>query len=210
MHPLRQTSARMGGDYRIDTSSDAEQLQRARHASPSPGSTPPAARRSPARSGADFADFLLGVPQQATLQVGGTTHLRQRSFDAYIEDNWQKNAKLTFNLGLRYELALPYVEVNGQMSNLDVTPDFTAAAPVISGGSGPVHRRFPARPAEHRRQQPRPAPRRRVPRGARAPSCAAATASPTTAGRTRPSRGNSSRSRRSPRPRRSSAPPPDR
>ena len=42
------------------------------------------------------------------------------AFDAYIEDNWQKNAKLTFNLGLRYELAVPYVEVDGRMANLDV------------------------------------------------------------------------------------------
>ena len=51
------------------------------------------------------------------------------------KDNWQKNAKLTFNLGLRYELVLPYVEVNGQMANLDAAPGFTAAAPVVSGGA---------------------------------------------------------------------------
>ena len=38
-----------------------------------------------------------------TPQVGGTTELRGRSFDAYIEDNWQKNSKLTLNLGLRYD-----------------------------------------------------------------------------------------------------------
>src|SRR5439155_16387729 len=94
-------------------------------------------------TGADFADFLLGVPQQASLQVGGVTHLRQRAFDAYIEDNWQKSAKLTFNLGLRYELAIPYVELNGQMANLDVTPTFTAATPVVAGGVGPYTGAFP-------------------------------------------------------------------
>ena len=60
---------------------------------------------------------------------------------------------------------MPYVEVNGQMANLDVTPDFTAAAPVISGGSGPFHRRVSGRSAEHRREQPRPAPRRGLSRG---------------------------------------------
>src|SRR6185436_7303416 len=69
--------------------------------------------------------------------------LRQRSIDAYIEDNWQKSAKLTLSLGLRYELALPYVETSGQMSNLDVTPDFTAAVPVVSGGTGPFTGAFP-------------------------------------------------------------------
>jgi hypothetical protein len=40
-------------------------------------------------------------------------------------DNWQKNAKLTLNLGLRYELVMPYVEDNGQMANLDAAPGFT-------------------------------------------------------------------------------------
>ena len=87
------------------------------------------------RTGADFADFLLGAPQQATLQVGGTSHLRQHSFDGYIEDNWQKNAKLTLNLGLRYEFARPYVELNGRAANLDATPTFTAVAPVLPGGT---------------------------------------------------------------------------
>ena len=38
---------------------------------------------------------------------------------------------------------MPYVEVNGQMANLDVTPDFTAAAPVIAGGVGPYTGAFP-------------------------------------------------------------------
>src|SRR5206468_11378806 len=87
--------------------------------------------------GADFADFLLGLPQQATLQVGGTTHLRQRSFDAFLEDNWQKSSKLTLNLGLRYELAAPYIEVNGRMANLDAPADFSAVATVLPGAAGP-------------------------------------------------------------------------
>ena len=83
------------------------------------------------------------MPQQATLQVGGTTHLRQ-SFSAYVEDNWRKSARLTFNLGLRYELVLPYIELSGRMGNLDVTPDFTAALRVIAGGAGPFTGAFPA------------------------------------------------------------------
>jgi hypothetical protein len=87
-------------------------------------------------SGADFADFLLGMPQQATLQVGGLTHLRERAFDAYLDDNWQKSSRMTLSLGLRYELTLPYVETSGQMANLDVTPNFTAAQ-VVCATSAP-------------------------------------------------------------------------
>jgi hypothetical protein len=97
-----------------------------------------------AASNAAFADFLLGMPQQATLQVGGTTELRGKSFDAYIEDNWQKSQKLTFNLGLRYELVMPYTDANGHLVNLDAAPGFTSVAPVLAGGSGLFSGVFPA------------------------------------------------------------------
>jgi hypothetical protein len=81
---------------------------------------------------------LLGLPQQATLQVGGLRTLRQKAFAVYLEDNWQHSSRMTFNLGLRYEVPFPYVEENGHMANLDVTPDFTAAAVVLPGQVGPV------------------------------------------------------------------------
>ncbi len=99
---------------------------------------------SNAAANAAFADFLLGLPQQATLQVGGTTELRGKSFDAYIEDNWQKSSKLTINLGLRYELVLPYTDAAGHLVNLDAASGFTAVAPVVAGGSGPFSGVFPA------------------------------------------------------------------
>jgi outer membrane receptor protein involved in Fe transport len=54
------------------------------------------------------------------------TRLRQHSFDVFAQDNWQKSAKLTLNLGVRYEQARHYVETDGRMTNLDVTPDFSA------------------------------------------------------------------------------------
>src|SRR5262249_11505084 len=97
-----------------------------------------------AASSAAFADFLLGMPQQATLQVGGTTELRGKSFNAYIEDNWQKSQRLTFNLGLRYELVMPYTDANGHLVNLDAAPGFTNVASVLAGGSGLFSGVFPA------------------------------------------------------------------
>ncbi|MEI6244830.1 MAG: TonB-dependent receptor, partial [Acidobacteriota bacterium] len=87
-------------------------------------------------TGADVADFLLGMPQLATLQVGGLTRLRERTFSAYIEDNWQRSARVTFNLGLRWEVSMPYVETNGRMANLDVSSGFTAASVVTPGQTG--------------------------------------------------------------------------
>src|SRR5688572_12087665 len=89
-------------------------------------------------TGADVADFLLGLPQQATLQVGGFTELRQQAFAVYLEDNWQRNNRMTFNLGVRWEVPFPYVETSGRMANLDVAPDFTGAAVVTPGQAGPL------------------------------------------------------------------------
>jgi hypothetical protein len=143
LHPTPKNHLRIGGDFRLDTSS-AEANANARGTFTYTGLYSSGGLQTSGLTGADFADFLLGAPQQASMQAGPLTHLRQRSFDAYIEDNWQKSSKLTFNLGLRYELALPYVEVNGQMANLDVTPNFTAAASVLPGGVGPYTGPFPA------------------------------------------------------------------
>jgi len=95
-------------------------------------------------TGLDFADFLLGLPQQALLQYGpGRVRLLSRSLNGYLQDNWQIRPSLTLNVGLRYEYISPYEEANGHLANLDVTPDFTAAAPVVTGEVGPYTGAFP-------------------------------------------------------------------
>jgi hypothetical protein len=45
---------------------------------------------------------------------------------------------------VRYELLWPYVERSGNMVNLDVNSDFTAAVPVVSGGTGPFTGAYPS------------------------------------------------------------------
>jgi trimeric autotransporter adhesin len=95
--------------------------------------------------GFDFADFLLGLPQQATVQYGpGNVRMTGKSMSLFFQDDWRQSAKLTLNLGVRYELMMPFIEQSGHMVNLDVPPDFTAAVPVLSGESGPFTGSFPA------------------------------------------------------------------
>jgi hypothetical protein len=139
--PIKKHQLRIGADYRDDLSS-TESNGNARGSFTFTGLYSSGLQVSKG-TGADFADFLLGMPQQATIQVGGITHLRSRSFDAYVEDNWQRSGKLTFQLGLRYELAMPYVETNGFMANLDVAPDFSAVQVVQPGGAGQWHGVYP-------------------------------------------------------------------
>jgi len=84
-------------------------------------------------AGFDLADFLLGLPQQASVQYGATSyHFAANSWDLFVQDNWQVRGNLTVNIGLRYEYVSPYSEENNQIVNLDAAPGFTAVAPVCA------------------------------------------------------------------------------
>src|SRR6202023_128496 len=96
-------------------------------------------------TGYDFADFLLGLPQQTTLQSGANSYnFRANAFDAYAQDDFRFRPNLSFNLGLRYEYNGPYTESNNQIANLNVAPGFTAAVPVLPGHAGTFNGTFPA------------------------------------------------------------------
>jgi len=95
-------------------------------------------------SGADFADFLLGVPQRAAVQFGpGSIDMRGRELSLFLQDDWRIAGNLSLNLGVRYELQWPFVEADGQMVNLDAAAGFAAVAPVVSGGTGAFTGVFP-------------------------------------------------------------------
>ena len=96
-------------------------------------------------TGNDLADFLLGLPQQSSVQFGTNTYnFRANSYDAFVQDDWRIRASLTLLLGLRYEFNGPYTEANNQIANLDVAPGFTSAVPVVPGQTGPFLGVFPA------------------------------------------------------------------
>jgi len=89
-----------------------------------------------ADTGFDFADFLLGLPQQTTLQSGTNSYnFRANSFDVYAQDDFRFRPSLSFNLGLRYEYNGPYTEANNQIANLNVGTGFTGAQPVVPVGA---------------------------------------------------------------------------
>ena len=96
-------------------------------------------------TGFDFADFLLGVPQQTSLQSGTNSYnFSANSLDAFFQDDWRIFSKLSLNLGVRYEYIGPYTEANNRIANLDVAPGFTAAAPVLPGQTGAFNGAYPA------------------------------------------------------------------
>ncbi|HKM67617.1 MAG TPA: TonB-dependent receptor [Candidatus Acidoferrum sp.] len=89
-----------------------------------------------ADTGYDFADFLLGFPQQTSLQFGATSYnFRANSFDFFVQDDWRILPTLSLNLGLRYEYNGPYTEAQDRIANLQVGPGFATAVPVVPAGA---------------------------------------------------------------------------
>jgi outer membrane receptor protein involved in Fe transport len=96
-------------------------------------------------TGSDFADFLLGLPQQSSIQFGTNSYnFRANSYDLFVQDDWRIRTNLSLILGLRYEYNGPYTEAKNQIANLDVAPGFTAAVPVEPGETGPYNGVFNA------------------------------------------------------------------
>lgn len=105
-----------------------------------PGST-----QAVPNTGFDLADFLLGLPQQTSLQSGTSSYaFRANSFNLYVQDDWRLLPNLSLNLGLRYEYNGPFTEAQNHIADLDVAPGYTAAVPVLPGETGPYSGYFPA------------------------------------------------------------------
>jgi len=129
---------RFGGDYR-------RILQSFRSAKNAEGSfvftgfatSQPSSGGVPApNTGYDFADFLLGMPQQTSLQSGTNSYnFRANAFDLYAQDDFRFRPNLSFNLGLRSEYNGPHTEANNQIANLSVVPGFTGAQLLVPAGA---------------------------------------------------------------------------
>jgi len=132
----RRHNITVGGDFRRQEYNDFYQ-QDPRGAFAFTGAATAGANGSSATSGSDLADFLIGIPDTSSLAYGNADkYFRQPVYDAYATDDWRMMSSLTINAGVRWEYGAPMTELFGRLVNLDIAPDFAAAAPVL--GSSPV------------------------------------------------------------------------
>lgn len=94
-----------------------------------------------AATGSDFAGFLFGIPDTASIAFGNADkYFRANSWDAYVSDDWRFRSGLSVTLGLRYEYNSPLSELYGRLVNLAVTGHFASANPVVERSTGPLIR----------------------------------------------------------------------
>ncbi len=67
----------------------------------------------------NVADFLFGARSSYQLTDTFVPDYRQRMHFGYVQDDFQVNQSLTFNLGVRYEFATPQYEAENRLSNFD-------------------------------------------------------------------------------------------
>jgi len=89
-------------------------------------------------TGFDVASFLLGFASAKNRNLfDAKTYTEKRpEFGAYVQDDYRVSQKLTLNLGLRWDVYVPWVEVDDRQSNFDEsTGKFVVASPdaVING-----------------------------------------------------------------------------
>ena len=94
-------------------------------------------------SGSSFADFLLGLPQESTIQAPQKkAYMRSNTWDVYLQDDWRATSRFTVLAGLRYEYFSPYSEKYDRLANLDHSPDFASVVPVYPNSTGPYSGKY--------------------------------------------------------------------
>jgi hypothetical protein len=85
-------------------------------------------RQGSASSGTDtlglqgFAQFLLGYPTTLNIVRRADYSEVSKTWGFFVQDDWKFNSRLTFNLGLRYEVETPLYERNGKsVSGFDLS-----------------------------------------------------------------------------------------
>jgi len=70
-----------------------------------------------ATDGFGIASLLLGIPNSGSIDNNVTSYVTRPYYGGYVQDDWKVNDKLTINMGLRYDVQLPYLERYNRMNS---------------------------------------------------------------------------------------------
>lgn len=87
-------------------------------------------------TGDGMADFLLGYSSQWSSSTIEQVNLRGWLPAAYVQDDWKVTRKLTVNMGMRYEVGLPWYDTQDRMANLALVNPTTATMLLANNSSG--------------------------------------------------------------------------
>ena len=91
-------------------------------------STPSSSDPNFGNYGSAFASFLLGLPDSANRSNSQELRLRNLDYSPYIQDDVKLTPKLTVNLGLRWDIQVPFTENNNLIVFLNPTAPNPAAS----------------------------------------------------------------------------------
>lgn len=77
--------------------------------------------QTPAGSGVGFADFLLGTVDSGQLSINPAFSTKAWAGGIFAQDDYKVNARLTLNLGVRYDISGPPRERHNQFSTFNPT-----------------------------------------------------------------------------------------
>jgi hypothetical protein len=88
------------------------------------------------RQGNPFATILTGYAHDASLHLVPAVADKSKETAFYVQDDWKVTAKLTLNVGLRYEWSTPYSERYNRLQFNDFSGDTGISIPVSRDASG--------------------------------------------------------------------------
>ena len=110
-------SFNIGGEFRRTYQDDSEQQTTGGHFNFSQRTTSGGA--DPGSTGSAFASYLLGQVDAANRSNSQELRLRNFDLSPYIQDDIKLTPKLTVNVGLRWDLQVPFTEVHNTVVYFD-------------------------------------------------------------------------------------------